>query len=340
VTFTDLTIDEVAHALELADALEPWRAELDRSRAWADDAAMPLPDTAQIEQMGERFEFPTEVTDALVAHRDVAADRAAQRLVGHAQWRIVERYRPGEITDRRWPWLDDAAEPGVRLLWAYAALSLVPHVERLHADRGIDEPVTAATMSDVGRQVRVHRAIYGHVGLGAIAFLSHSLAGYLVELGRLQFQASSWLFGDTPALRPGDPVLDAHIPESGPLDPDAVDESFARARAFFPRHFPEHAARHATCESWLLDPQLAEELSPESNIVRFQRRFATTPLDFDIPSRIFRFVFDREGIEADDGSVEPAVLDTLAQETTLQRAVVARVRGGGRWRITAGWLAL
>jgi hypothetical protein len=51
-------------------------------------------------------------------------------------------------------------------------------------------------------------------------------------------------------------------------------------------------------------------------------------------------VFDREDIEADDGSVEPAVLDTLAQETTLQRAVVARVRGGGRWRITAGWLAL
>jgi hypothetical protein len=340
VTFTELTVDEIALALDLGDALEPWRAELDRSSTWAAESALPVPGAAQIEALGERFDFPADVTDALAAHRGVATDAAAQRLVAHAQWRIVERYRPGEITDRRWPWLDGADDPGVRLLWAYASLSLVPHVERLHAERGIEEGVTAATMSDVGRQVRVHRAIFGHLGMGAIAFVSHSLAGYLVALGRLQFQASSWLFGDAPALRPGDPVLDVHIPESGPLDPDSVDASFARARAFFPRHFPEHEARHATCESWLLDPQLLEDLSPESNIVRFQRRFVTTPLDFDIPSRIFRFVFDRDDIEADDGSVPPPVLDTLPLRTTLQRAVVARVRTGGRWRITTGWLVL
>jgi hypothetical protein len=340
VRFTELTVDEVARALDLGDALEPWSADLDRSNAWACESVLPVPGATAIEEMGERFGFPGGVTDSLVAHRDAATDPAARRLVAHAQWRIVERYRPGAITDRRWPWLDDAAEPGVRLLWAYTALSLVPHVERLHAERGIEEPVTAATMSDVGRQVRVHRAIYGHAGLGAIAFLTHSLAGHLVQLGRLQFQISTWLLGDTVALRPGDPVLDVHIPECGPLDPDAVDASFAQARDFFPRHWPEHSARHATCESWLLDPQLAEELSPDSNIVRFQRRFTTVPLGFDIPSRIFRFVFDREGVEADDGSVEAAVLDTLPQDTTLRRAVVARVRAGGRWHITPGWLVV
>jgi GNAT-like C-terminal domain len=49
--------------------------------------------------------------------------------------------------------------------------------------------------------------------------------------------------------------LGVHVPrDGGRLTPDACDRSFACAREFFPRHFPEASSETARCTSWLLDP--------------------------------------------------------------------------------------
>jgi hypothetical protein len=325
----------LAAALGLGGALEVWREELPGSRGFPPDR-FPLPGAAEVEAAGRRFGFAAGVVEALVQATPAWQHPAARRLARHAQWRIVERYDPRAVFDA-WPVLDGAPDPGIRLLWAATALSLVPHVEALHRARGIPEAVTAQTMWDLGQQVHEHRLVHGHPGLGVMFFVRHYLAGHLVGLGRLQYQVAYWMLPDHGPLRRGDPVIDLHVPESGPLDPQAVDDSLARAGAFFPRHFPEHRARVATCESWLLDPQLARCLPPESNIVRFQRRFTAVPVALPVASGAFRFVFHADGIEAADGTVPHDALDRLPRRTTLQRALADHVRGGGRWWMTAGW---
>ena len=122
--------------------------------------------------------------------------------------------------------------------------------------------MVAATLSDVGRHLRLHRRHTGRVGLDAPNWPSVVLTGSMYELGRLQFdlkrQQDDW-------------VLDVHIPESGPLTPAAVGDSFDSAMTFFARHFPDQPVRTAVCESWLLDPYLAEHLPPTSNVVAFAR---------------------------------------------------------------------
>jgi hypothetical protein len=163
-------------------------------------------------------------------------------------------------------------------------------------------------------------------------WLTLHVRGGLYELGRLQYQRGRVI--PEVALAAGLPedtfALSAHIPESGPLTLEACDDSVARAREFFPRHFPDEPYELVTCGSWLLDPQLAEYLPEDSNMVRFQRRFTLTPDVRDAGIEIFRFVFRR--IDAE--------LDELPQETTLERAVVAHVRAGRVWHDRRGWFAL
>ena len=134
----------------------------------------------------------------------------------------------------------------------------------------------------------------------------------VAELGRLQFEDD------------GAGVLSVHIPETGPLTPAFCDASFARARQIFPAHHT------AACTSWLLDPQLADVLPADSNIVGFQRRFEPAGDGEDGNADVLRFVFH---------TFDPD-LDKLAPRTTLERALVEHMRAGGRWRSPRGLTSL
>lgn len=135
---------------------------------------------------------------------------------------------------------------------------------------------------------------------------------------RLTLPAAAW----TEALVPGDPVLQLHIPDGSPMDFDACGESLRRALEFFPRHFPEHRFRAFACSSWLLDPLLQRLLPPDSNVVRFQREVYLFPSPAD-GGQMLETVF---GAVPEDA----AALARVPQETTLQRALAAHLRAGGR----------
>jgi GNAT-like C-terminal domain len=124
-----------------------------------------------------------------------------------------------------------------------------------------------------------------------------------------------------------------HIPDfSGPLTPAACGAAVARAREFFPRHFPEEPCRVAVCGSWLLDPQLAGYLPEGSNIVRFQRRFRLLPAQGQEPddATVVGYVFG-------DPELAP---EGLPGRTTLERAIGGHLRAGGHWYVRGGWFAL
>jgi hypothetical protein len=236
------------------------------------------------------------------------------------------------------PWPDLPAALGARgrLFAAWVYLAALPAARRAHAERDVPEEVSRATLADLGLHLAIHRRMHGTAGLDAPSWLQPHFRGALFRLGRLQFGRHREPLGPTPPpeladrLRPGRAALAAHIPEDGPLAPEACDASFATAARFFPERFPEDAPV-VTCVSWLLDERLAEHLPAESNIVRFQRRFTVLPGAVGDGDRdIVFFVFRREDAAPDD----------LPRRTRLERAVAEHLAAGGHWEVRRGWCEL
>jgi hypothetical protein len=80
-----------------------------------------------------------------------------------------------------------------------------------------------------------------------------------------------------PALAPGDPLLDTHIPAGGGMTPELVQESMRQALEFFPKHFPERTFVGFGCVSWILNPDLEEMLGGDSNMLLWQRELYLFP---------------------------------------------------------------
>lgn len=284
-----------------------------------------LPDEDVLRPLLTRLAVAPEDVEALIDTLPALRDPDLSARLEHYQRLLVDAI--GDVAPfERWPALpgrdcDDAA----RLFYAYVFLATVPDARRAHAGRAIPDDVSWATLADLGRQLRVHRRIFGRAGLHTQDWLVLHFRCLLVALGRLQFN----LVGDYHRL-PDEPLLGVHVPETGPLDPDACDRSLRRAADFFGRHFPDWPARRAVCTSWLLDPQLAEYLPADSNILRFQRRFTQLSEGREGDRDVFEFVFRTPGVDP----------DAVPQRTTLERGVVAHVRAGRHWRIVSGWLPL
>ena len=217
-------------------------------------------------------------------------------------------------------------------------LAVLPHVQAFHRSRDIPDDVSRRTLADLGRNMAVHRARYQMSGLEAPFWLMLHFRGAIYDLGRLQFQRGKLGNRTGRAItaaglpyRPGDPTLAVHVPSFyGRLTPRACDASFARARDFFARHFPEERYEIAVCHSWLLDEQLREYLPEDANIIQFQRRFQPAYQPDDDDESIIRFVF---------GRATPALAE-LPQRTTLERVIVDHLQAGRHWHGGAGWVRL
>jgi hypothetical protein len=113
-------------------------------------------------------------------------------------------------------------------------------------------------------------------------------------------------------LRSGDPVLEIHIPEDGPLDRDACRASIAEARRFFSAKYPNSPPAVAfVCSSWLLDPAWQDRLGESSNIVRFQREGILFPVGSGRAEGVY-YIFYRQDPD----------LATAARNTRLQKAML------------------
>ncbi len=129
-------------------------------------------------------------------------------------------------------------------------------------------------------------------------------------------------------LKYGDPVINIHIPESGPLTPEACLDSLYRVRDFFAEYFPDYAWKAFCCESWLLDPQLAGILPAKSNILAFQRGAYLVPFGgpADTVFRCFGVKGARDGVD----SVQP--------QNSFQQALSRFLKDGGHFHTGAGFL--
>ncbi|WP_030332837.1 acyltransferase domain-containing protein [Micromonospora parva] len=295
--------------------------EVDRVHRLAGDGpSAPLPPKADAAPILDRLAVPPD---------DAAEIMAGWPEPGSPLWTAELRW----LLDRSiaavradlggYDWLPPGPElprergPAWRYLYVYAYLALVDVVRGYHSDHGVPDAVSWVTLADLGRNLAVDRRMRGDGWPVMQSWLTLHSRGGLYELGRLQYQR-------------GDGALGLHVPESGPLTPQAVTASLDEARAFFPRHFPDERYTVFSCGSWLLDPQLREYLPEDSNILRFQRRFELEPHqesegpDADI--EMLRFGFRT--------LITP--LDELPRRTVLQRAIIDHLRDGGHWHWRRG----
>lgn len=231
----------------------------------------------------------------------------------------------GRVEERTNPVSGEAVEHpvGTDFPLLVALVRVAAQVQAELVRRGVDEDVAWHSVADLGQQVHIHRLVHGVFGFGGRPWVPVNYSGSLLWLGRLQY-----------TLEPNPWSLGVHIPETGPLTPEAVDESLDLARTIAVAAYGEYPIERFTCYSWLLDRGLNARLNPESNMAKFAARF--TPFGKAEPGDrdALYFGFHRE--TRGGGEVD---LSTLPQNSSLQRAVVSQLRGGGV-SIQPGWFPL
>ncbi len=122
-------------------------------------------------------------------------------------------------------------------------------------------------------------------------------------------------------VRHGEPVLNIHIPASGPLTREARFDSYTKAFRFFTSRYQGSFSAFipCVCRTWLLFPEHLTMLPELSNILSFMS-------DFDIiDSKKFEDFPHASWIFGSSANLPP---DQLPCDSSLRRAYIERLRRG------------
>lgn len=323
------TIDQMRRFLVVASTHAVSRVrDLDASAIRSTLAEVDVPDLVIDDVVAQWGEFRDD--DVLVS-----------LLASLVEW--VDRTR-GDMDETIpiWDDLDDAGASG-RFFYFYLFVLCVDETREFLRRDGCPPDVIQSTMTVMARHERIHERKWGNIGLDPGWWLLPILRGEMVQVGSLQFHRVNLGIGNlSPApwysreesdalgegFRRGDPSVGIHIPYGAALGPHDLDATFARARDVLGAVWPVRQRRLATCQSWLLDAQLAEILDPASNIMRFQRRFTLLDRWYDNDEETVNFIFERPG----------TALRDLPRDTALQRGIVELIERGGHWHARPGWM--
>lgn len=129
----------------------------------------------------------------------------------------------------------------------------------------------------------------------------------------------------------GDPVIGLHIPATGKLKPELVDETMVQIKQFLAMYYPEYPYKAFVCHSWLMDSQLISLLGEESNIAKFNLRFRKLTRNCTGVA-VFIFIFKK-----DPGTFVP---EELPENTRLERALKEHYMSGKRiYELTGYFMA-
>ncbi len=125
-------------------------------------------------------------------------------------------------------------------------------------------------------------------------------------------------------LKPGDYVIDFHIPTGSDYTIEGFKYSLQLAKDFFQSHYADYSYAAFWCVSWLYSPQINMLIrKPNSHIVQIAQQGYRLPATPDARS-IYSFVF---------GTSEPD-FTRIVPKTTLQNQIIQHVTSG--YTINAG----
>ena len=197
-------------------------------------------------------------------------------------------------------------------------LCLLPDLEEQYGREGIPTRFFHGFVKNLKQAACNCQKIHGVWGTDIAWWLIDFFKLKLFSIGRLQFKRRK-LRKAMGGYAEGSYYIDVHIPGGAPLTPALCAASYAEAAAFFRgRYGMEHIL--FGCHSWLLSPELRTILPENSNILAFARDYTILQTRMDPTSSAVSFIFHVPGVPAD--------LETLPEETSLQKALKTYLQEG------------
>ena len=157
--------------------------------------------------------------------------------------------------------------------------------------KGVSDRIIFDTFKDVSLRARLYYIRTGKVGISKedVIWFRHIMNVNIFKIGSLQFQPFEMVYLDEETigepymtfdteqktkLPSGTPVINCHIQQGADLTPCIVQQSMDGAKSFFQTHFREKHFLAFLCYSWLLYPPMTKQLSMQSNIRLFAKRFS------------------------------------------------------------------
>ena len=200
---------------------------------------------------------------------------------------------------------------------------------------GIDQKVIDDTFCTLHRFCGEYRQVHGVFGFDRGFWAWRHACGTLFRLGTLEYEYLTLTIrtSELTGIPAATPILTIHIPSGADMSREALDDSYAQARAFYREH-PEVCLKdgmppeHILCSTWLLSPTLRPLLKATSGIRRFAEDFELYTSESESTGwRYFLFMVPSDTPIAD-----------LPEKTSLQRAVKAYLLSGGGIGTGAGLL--
>ncbi len=190
-------------------------------------------------------------------------------------------------------------------------------LEKIYSEKGYSRQFFIHNIKDLCYKVLECKNVCGIWGIMNFSWQEGLFNLSRFALGRLQYNYYKNLYDYKDIVKKGDDVLYIHIPSSGPLLPEDVENSFRMAYDFFgPTHGDKLALMSHT---WLFYPPMAEKVYPEgSNSRLFYERFDIINQSEDVnDSNIWR-VFGKKTCD----------LSLLPTQTGMQKRLYEYLKSG------------
>ncbi|MBQ7400255.1 MAG: DUF5596 domain-containing protein [Clostridia bacterium] len=192
-------------------------------------------------------------------------------------------------------------------------------LKKMYLEKGYSEEFFVHNMKDLTYKLKECKDTEGIYGTKTFQWYDGFFKMERFALGRLQYEHQPIDFDYRDVLKKGDDVINIHIPSSGPLLKEDVQESFKLAYEFFGPNYGDRIM--LKCATWMLYPPTAKLLPEGSNIRKFYELFDVVleraPADWHL-WRIF-------GVEA-----QPEDYKSLPQNTSLQKIFYKYLNEGNR----------
>ncbi|MBS6194175.1 MAG: DUF5596 domain-containing protein [Clostridiales bacterium] len=197
-------------------------------------------------------------------------------------------------------------------------------LEGRYEEKQLSMEIFYDTLDDMRCKLLECREIYGVNGIFVGWWYDRFFNISRFALGRLQFELEAYPYKKEYTekgriVRKGDTVINMHIPSSGPLLPEMVEDAFDRAAEFYKDQIPEGPVVFVV-HSWMIDPDLVKIL-PEGNMKDFARRFTVLETSKNEKFMDGWRVFGNEWEKAPE---------ELPRRTKLQKAIADYLQQGGK----------
>ena len=204
-------------------------------------------------------------------------------------------------------------------------ICMTKRLKELYLEKGLDLRIYKDTILDLKWKLEECKILKGICGSFVAPWFVKFFMLKRVALGRLQFELATISVDyekNGVKLEKGEStVINLHIPRTGtPIDKESCDDAYARAREFFKDDVGENCA--FICKSWLLFPENASIIPPNTNTYRFFSEFDIVDWDFNEGEDLWR-LFDTHEMNP----------DRLPANSSLRRAYIEHLKNGGR----VGW---